>query len=72
MDLSFGVYRLGDGLASLEVGPFAFLLQAFRGRYGFAENYMMHLLVKDLGAWWTRIVALDLGRAVWGEGSARA
>jgi uncharacterized glyoxalase superfamily protein PhnB len=58
-DIGFSAFRLGDGLASLHIGEFAFLLQAFRAE-GFATNFMMHLLVKDVGAWWTHIATLDL------------
>jgi catechol 2,3-dioxygenase-like lactoylglutathione lyase family enzyme len=58
-DLGFNAFRLGEGLASMHLGPFAFLLQSL-DREGFAENFMMHLLVNDLDAWWARIAALDL------------
>ena len=59
-ELGFTAFRLGDGgLASMHLGPFAFLLQDYH-REGFAENFMMHLLVKDLAPWWSRIAALDL------------
>jgi catechol 2,3-dioxygenase-like lactoylglutathione lyase family enzyme len=59
-DLGFTIYPLGDALASVHLGPFAFLLQQFQAA-GYADNFMMHLLVKDLDAWWARIAALDLG-----------
>lgn len=58
-DLSFKVFRLGDGLASMHLGPFAFLLQTYDVE-GFASNFMMHLLVDNVDAWWTHINALDL------------
>lgn len=58
-DVGFSIHRLGDELASMQLGPFAFLLQ-FYDREDFAEHFMMHLLVKDVGAWWARIAALDL------------
>ncbi len=58
-DLGFTTYRLGDGMASMHLGPFAFLLQSY-DREDFAAHFMMHLLVKDVGGWWTRIAALDL------------
>ena len=55
-DLGFRAYRLGDLLASMHIGPFAFLLQ---GRPNdderFAANFMMHMLVDDIDAWWSRI-----------------
>jgi len=58
-DLGFRTYPLDDGLASVNLGPFAFLLQAFDVD-DFAGNFMMQLLVKDVTAWWTRIAELDL------------
>jgi uncharacterized glyoxalase superfamily protein PhnB len=59
VDLGFTASRLGDSLASMELGPFAFLLQKFEAK-GFAGNFMMHLLVHDVAAWWKRIESLDL------------
>ncbi|WP_069269262.1 VOC family protein [Paraburkholderia nodosa] len=58
-DLGFTSFQLGEGLASMHLGPFAFLLQKFDVE-GFASNFMMHLLVNDVDAWWSRIDALDL------------
>jgi predicted DNA-binding transcriptional regulator YafY len=58
-DLGFGVERLDAGLASLQLGPFAFLLQAYDVPE-FARHFMLQMLVKDLTVWWTRIEALDL------------
>jgi catechol 2,3-dioxygenase-like lactoylglutathione lyase family enzyme len=58
-DLGFTTYRLSDSLASIHLGPFAFLLQTFDAE-GFAANFMMHLLVNDLESWWRRIEGLDL------------
>ncbi len=58
-DLGFSSTPLGDGVAGLQLGPFSFLLQNFSAP-GFAENFMMHLLVNDLDAWWTKIAALHL------------
>ena len=58
-DLGFSPFPLGDGMASMHLGPFAFLLQSY-DRKDFAEHFMMHLLVKDVEDWWARIAALDL------------
>jgi hypothetical protein len=58
-DLGFTACPLGPSLASMELGPFAFLLQEFEAK-GFAGNFMMHMLVNDLDAWWDRIAGLDL------------
>lgn len=57
--LGFEITPLGDAMAHVSMGPFCFLLQAY-DRRDFAEQFMMHLLVRDLDAWWTRIDALDL------------
>jgi catechol 2,3-dioxygenase-like lactoylglutathione lyase family enzyme len=58
-DLGFVPRPLGDKMASLHLGPFAFLLQNFDAP-GFSDNFMMHLLVHDVNGWWARIAALDL------------
>jgi hypothetical protein len=57
--LGFEPYPLGDGLASMHLGPFAFLLQDYYVE-DWANNFMMHLLVRDLDAWWARINGLNL------------
>lgn len=58
-DLGFTAHRMGESIAAMELGTFGFLLQHFYAE-GFAGNYMMHLLVNDLDAWWKRIESLDL------------
>ena len=58
-DLGFSVRRITDGLAEMQLGAFTFLLQAFEAP-GYADNFMMQMLVNDLSAWWARIEALDL------------
>jgi catechol 2,3-dioxygenase-like lactoylglutathione lyase family enzyme len=57
--LGFTVHPLGEGLASLSLGDHAFLLQDFFVQQ-WAENFMMHVLVDDLDAWWAHIASLDL------------
>ena len=59
-ELGFQSYPLGAGLASLHLGPFAFLLQDYYVQ-DWAGNFMMHLLVQDLDAWWAHIEGLNLG-----------
>jgi uncharacterized glyoxalase superfamily protein PhnB len=59
VDLGFVPVRLGDSLASMELGRYGFLLQEFDAK-GFAGNFMMHLLVNDVDGWWRRIESLDL------------
>jgi putative acetyltransferase len=69
-DLGFRAYRLGDQLASMHIGPFAFLLQARpNDDERFAANFMMHMLVEDIDTWWSRIATLDLAKALWRESS---
>jgi uncharacterized glyoxalase superfamily protein PhnB len=58
-DLGFVACRLGDSLASMQLGPFSFLLQRFDAK-GLSDNFMMQLLVDDVDAWWERIASLDL------------
>jgi catechol 2,3-dioxygenase-like lactoylglutathione lyase family enzyme len=58
-ELGFSVRRITDGLAEIKLGVFSFLLQAFVAE-GYADNFMMQMLVNDLAAWWTKIKALDL------------
>jgi hypothetical protein len=57
---TLGLRKLRDGdVAIFSTGPGAFILTR---RYDpvWAENCMMQLMVDDLDAWWTHIVALDL------------
>ncbi len=58
-ELGFDPFLLGDGLASMHLGPVAFLLQDYYVEE-WAQNFMMHLLVRDLDAWWKRLDRLDL------------
>jgi hypothetical protein len=58
-DLGFRAFRLGEKLASMHIGSFGFLLQS-DDVPGFADNFMKHLLVNDVNAWWERIAAQDL------------
>ncbi len=57
--LGFHMHPEGDALASCHLGPYGFLLQHFDVKE-FCENYMMHMLVTDLDAWWTHIDSLKL------------
>lgn len=58
-DLGFEVAWCSDDLAYLHVGDCSFLLQRFY-QQAHAENFMMHLLVEDVDAWWQQVVAQDL------------
>jgi len=57
--LGFTAHRLGDSIAEMILGAFAFLLQSFEAP-GFAGNYMMQLMVEDLDWWWNHIQSLNL------------
>jgi hypothetical protein len=59
VDLGFTATRISDSLASMQLGPFGFLLQKFDVK-GFAGNFMMQLLVNDVAGWWKHIESLDL------------
>jgi catechol 2,3-dioxygenase-like lactoylglutathione lyase family enzyme len=58
-DLGFTVEWSGDGMAYLQAGGSAFLLQQFYVKEH-TENFMMHLLVPDVEEWWRHVVAQDL------------
>lgn len=53
-DLGFTMASEGGGVAYFHLGHASFLLQDFCAE-GFADNFMMHLLVADVDAWWTHI-----------------
>ena len=48
-----------DELAYLHAGDCSFLLQEFHVPEH-ASNFMMHLLVADVGAWWRRVESQHL------------
>jgi catechol 2,3-dioxygenase-like lactoylglutathione lyase family enzyme len=56
-DLGFELAWSSDDLAYLRNGPSSFLLQQFDEPAG---NFMMHLLVKDVEAWWQHVQAQGL------------
>jgi hypothetical protein len=58
-DLGFRVEPLGDALAAMHLGPHSFLLQDFYVE-AWADNFMMHMMVDDLDAWWEHVAALNL------------
>lgn len=53
-DLGFTMASEGGGVAYFHCGDASFLLQDFCVE-GFAENFMMHLLVEDVDAWWRQV-----------------
>lgn len=51
-DLGFEIVWSTDDLAYVRHGQTSFLLQAFPDGI---ENFMMHLLVQDVDAWWAHV-----------------
>ena len=57
---ALGFQKLLDSeVAIFEMGSSGFILQNYYQK-GWAENFMMQLMVDDLDAWWAHISALDL------------
>jgi len=57
-DLGFDLAWSDDDLAYLRHGNSSFLLQNFYNEEH-ARNFMMHLLVEDVDAWWRQVQAQD-------------
>lgn len=53
-DLGFTMASDGGGIAYFHFGHVSFLLQDFCAE-SFAENFMMHILVEDVSAWWHQV-----------------
>ena len=53
-DLGFTVAWSSDDLAYLHAGPSSFLLQRFYVKEH-ADNFMMHMLVQNVDAWWAHV-----------------
>jgi catechol 2,3-dioxygenase-like lactoylglutathione lyase family enzyme len=58
-DLGFTLAWSSEELAYLHAGSCAFLLQNFY-RKEQAENFMMHMLVADVAAWWQQVESSQL------------
>lgn len=54
--LGFTMASEGGGVAYFHFGHVSFLLQDFCAE-GLAENFMMHVLVEDVEAWWNHVQA---------------
>ena len=52
--LGFTMASEGAGVAYFHLGHVSFLLQDYCAA-GLAENFMMHLLVQDVDAWWAHV-----------------
>jgi hypothetical protein len=59
VELGFGARTLTDRLVEMRLGVFSFILQNYYVRE-WADNFVVHLTVSDVGLWWDRIVSLDL------------
>ncbi len=59
-DLGFELVWASDAFANFRAGPARFLLQRFHVQEH-AENFVMHLLVEDVAAWWRRVERNALG-----------
>lgn len=58
--VAWGFEKLFDGeVAIFKVGAGGFILQRYYQKE-WAENFMMHLMVDDLDAWWAHLQSLDL------------
>jgi uncharacterized glyoxalase superfamily protein PhnB len=53
-DIGFTIVWSSDDLAYVRHGTSSFLLQNFY-RKEHADNFMMHMLVEDLDAWWRHV-----------------
>lgn len=58
-DLGFAEELPSENMAYFHAGASRFLLQRFYNREH-AENFMMHLLVEDVDAWWAHVAAQRL------------
>src|SRR3954467_13941108 len=58
-DLGFEVAWSSDDLACLKHGNASFLLQKFYDK-AHADNFMMHIQVEDVAAWWRHVETQQL------------
>ena len=59
IDLGFQPRELTDNLVEMRLGAYAFVLQGYYVQQ-WADNFVIHMSVSDLGLWWAHIVSLDL------------
>jgi hypothetical protein len=59
VELGFQPRPLTDRLVEMQLDVFSFILQAYYVRE-WADNFVVHVTVSDLGLWWDHIVSLDL------------
>jgi catechol 2,3-dioxygenase-like lactoylglutathione lyase family enzyme len=60
-DIGFTLASDEDGIAYFHYEDASFLLQNFYVKE-LADNFMMHLLVKDVDAWWTKLNAAGIAK----------
>jgi uncharacterized glyoxalase superfamily protein PhnB len=60
-DLGFTEAWASEDMAYFHAGNSSFLLQKFYVKEH-ADNFMMHLLVKDVDAWWQLVESRQLGK----------
>ena len=60
-DLGFTVAWSSADMAYLHAGSSSFLLQKFYVKE-YADNFMMHLLVEDVEAWWSHVQSQQLAQ----------
>jgi uncharacterized glyoxalase superfamily protein PhnB len=58
-DLGFRLQEDYGDVCEFAAGNFRFLLQDFN-ETGFAQNFMLHLMVQDVDAWWQHIQSVNL------------
>jgi hypothetical protein len=59
VELGFQARPLTDRLVEMQLGGFSFILQAYYVRE-WADNFVVHVTVSDVGLWWDHIVSLGL------------
>jgi hypothetical protein len=59
IELGFQPRPLAERLVEMQLGMFAFILQDYYVRE-WADNFVVHVTVSDVGLWWDHIVSLDL------------
>ncbi|HLN38833.1 MAG TPA: VOC family protein [Xanthobacteraceae bacterium] len=58
-DIGFAVEPLDDSIAAMHIGSHSFLLQNYYVKE-WADNFVMHMFVDDLDAWWQHLAALNV------------
>jgi hypothetical protein len=59
IELGFQPRQLTERLVEMQLGMFSFILQDYYVRE-WADNFMVHVTVSDVGLWWDHIVSLDV------------